>query len=265
MFDLQDKSVIVTGGSRGLGRALGLRLAAAGAKVVLVARGRAELDEAVAAIRRRGGTAFGIAADVGDKHSVYPIVGQAAALAGPVDVLINNASTLGPEPLQLLADTDCEDLERTLAVNVVGPFRLIKAVVGSMVLRQTGVIVNISSDAAVEPYPTWGAYGASKAALDHLTRIAAAEFAGTGPRFLSIDPGEMNTRMHADAMPDADPASLRDPADVAAAIVTLIRGSDRIASGARIISNAEPVVLAAGSPPDLAAVRGDRPGLESAT
>jgi len=194
----------------------------------------AELQDVVAEIRRRGGIAFGIAADVGDKDSVYPIVGQAAALAGPVDVLINNASTLGPVPLQLLADTDCEDLERTLAVNVVGPFRLIKAVAGSMVLRQTGVIVNVSSDAAVEAYPAWGAYGASKAALDHLTRIAAAEFSGTSLRLFSIDPGEMNTRMHADAMPDADPNSLQNPTTVAEKIVTLLRESDRLASGSRL-------------------------------
>jgi NAD(P)-dependent dehydrogenase (short-subunit alcohol dehydrogenase family) len=234
MFDLQEKTVVITGGSRGLGRALGLRLAAEGAKVVLVARGQAELNDAVAEIRRRAGVAFGIAADVADKNAVYPIVGQAAALAGPVDVLINNASTLGPVPLQLLADTDCEDLERTLAVNVVGPFRLIKAVVGSMVLRQTGLVVNISSDAAVEAYPTWGAYSASKAALDHLTRIATAEFADTRVRFLSIDPGEMDTRMHADAMPDADPRTLQDPAAVAARVVSMIRESDRTPSGSRL-------------------------------
>src|SRR5262249_50083522 len=153
----------------GLGRALALRLSAEGAKVSLVARHQKELNETVSEIRKNGGIAFGIVADVGDKESVYPIVGQASALAGPGDVLINNASTLGPVPLRLIPDTDCEDFERALQVNTVGPFRLIKAVAGSMVLRQTGVIVNISSDAAVEPYPSWGIYGASKAALDHLT------------------------------------------------------------------------------------------------
>ena len=99
--------------------------------------------------------------------------------------------------------------------------------------------------------------------LNHLGMLLLGEFAGVGPRFLSVDPGEMNTRMHADAMPDVDPESLRDPADVAAAIVALIRASDRIASGARLIANTEPVVLAAESPPELAAVRDDRPGLES--
>jgi NAD(P)-dependent dehydrogenase (short-subunit alcohol dehydrogenase family) len=242
MLDFNEKSVLITGGSRGLGRALAIRLSAEGARVVLVARHEAELDETVSEIRRNGGTAFGIVADVGDKESVYPIVGQAAALAGPVDILINNASTLGPVPLRLIPDTDCEDFERALQVNTVGPFRLIKAVVGSMILRQTGVIVNISSDAAVEPYPSWGVYGSSKAALDHLTRIAAVELADTSVRFLIVDPGEMDTRMHADALPDADPGSLPNPATIAATITTMIQHSDqsaidRIASGTRLIAS----------------------------
>jgi NAD(P)-dependent dehydrogenase (short-subunit alcohol dehydrogenase family) len=237
MFDIKEKSVLITGGGRGLGRALALRLSAEGAKIALVARSKKELDAVVSEIRRQGGIAFGIAADVGDKESVYPIVGQAAALAGPVDVLINNASELGPVPLRLIPDTDCEDFERALQVNTVGPFRLIKAVVGSMVLRQTGLIVNISSDAAVEAYPSWGVYGASKAALDHLTRIAAAEMADAGAHFLTVDPGEMDTRMHADAMPDADPAGLQSPAAVAEKIIMMIRHSDRIANGSRLIAS----------------------------
>jgi NAD(P)-dependent dehydrogenase (short-subunit alcohol dehydrogenase family) len=223
---LRDSCAVITGGSRGLGRALGRELALAGARVVLVARGGDDLDRAVAEVRDVGGIAFGISADVGDKQAIYPIAGQAAALAGPVDILINNASALGPTPLPLLLDTECEQLERVLAVNVVGPFRLAKVVAGSMLLRGRGVIVNISSDAAVEPYPRWGAYGASKAALDQLSRIWAAELAGTGVRVLGVDPGEMNTRMHADAIPDADPASLADPGDVATRIVDMIRRAD---------------------------------------
>jgi NAD(P)-dependent dehydrogenase (short-subunit alcohol dehydrogenase family) len=239
MFEFNGKSVLITGGSRGLGRALAKRLTAEGAKVVLVARHKAELDEVVSEIRKGGGIAFGIVADVGEKGSIYPIVGQAAALARPVDILINNASTLGPVPLRLLLDTDCEDFERALQVNTIGPFRLLKAVAGSMVLRQTGVIVNISSDAATEAYPSWGVYGASKAALDHLTRIAAAELADTSVRFLSVDPGEMNTRMHADAMPDADVRGLQSPDAVAESIVAMIRQANQasqIPSGSRLIA-----------------------------
>jgi NAD(P)-dependent dehydrogenase (short-subunit alcohol dehydrogenase family) len=237
MIDFKDRSVLITGGSRGLGRALAHVLSARGAKVVLVAREEPKLDEAVEEIKSQGGKAFGIVADVGDKESIYPIAGQAAALAGPVDILINNASTLGPVPLRLLADTDCEDFERALEVNTLGPFRLIKAVIGSMVLRQAGLIVNVSSDAAVEAYPSWGVYSASKAALDHLTRIAALEMADTGVRFFSVDPGEMETQMHADAMPDADRSSLPSPGVVAERIALMIQNSDLIESGARLVAS----------------------------
>ena len=173
----------------------------------------------------RGGEAHAVVADVADKDAAAAIAGQAAALVGPIDLLINNASTLGPVPLRLLLDTDCEDLERALAVNLVGPFRLTKAIAGSMVLRGAGTIVNVSSDAAIEAYERWGAYGASKAALDQLGRVWAAELAGTGVRVFTVDPGEMDTRMHADAIPDADRAELSDPARVAARIVALVAGS----------------------------------------
>ena len=225
--------VVVTGASRGLGKALAEELAAGGARVVLVARERAALEEVVAGIRGRGGEAHGVLADVGDREATYAIAGQAAAAIGEIDLLINNASTLGALPLRLLLDTDCEDLTRVIEVNLVGPFRLTKALVGPMVLRGRGMVLNLSSDAAVEAYPRWGAYGASKAALDHLTRTWAAELAGTGVQALSVDPGEMNTRMHAQAIPDADPASLADPVRVARAIVAWLRARPRAPSGTR--------------------------------
>ncbi|HYE72159.1 MAG TPA: SDR family oxidoreductase [Blastocatellia bacterium] len=237
MFDVNGKSVLITGGSHGLGKALALKLVAKGAKVTVVARHKPELDAVIREIKLNGGIAYGVIADVGDKENIYPIVGQTAALAGPIDVLINNASTLVPVPLKLLADTDCEDFERALQVNTIGPFRLIKAVAGSMVLRGSGVIINISSDAAVQAYPTWGVYSASKAALDHLTRIAAQEFANTGIKLFSIDPGEMDTQMHADAMPDADPTVLQSPDRVAEVISKIIRYSDKIESGVRLIAS----------------------------
>jgi NAD(P)-dependent dehydrogenase (short-subunit alcohol dehydrogenase family) len=169
---------------------------------------------------------------VADKRAVHPLAAQAASLVGPIDVLINNASMLGPTPLCLLLDTECEDLAEVLEANLVGPFRLTKVLAGSMALRGGGLCVNISSDAAVEAYPRWGAYGVSKAALDHMTRIFAAELADFGVSFVAIDPGEMNTRMHQQAIPDADPATLADPADVARSIVELIRD---VKSGERVV------------------------------
>jgi len=215
---MKDINVLITGGSKGLGLALGKELASRGARVVLVARGKDALDDAVSAIRATGGVAHGIAADVGEKEAIHRISGQAVALIGPIDVVIHDASTLGPTPLRPLLDTACEDLERVLAVNVVGPFRLTKVLAGPMVLRGRGTIVFISSDAAVSAYPTWGAYGASKAGADHLARILGAELQATGVRVLVIDPGEMDTEMHAAAMPDADRASLADPRAVARSI-----------------------------------------------
>jgi len=241
-MDIRNRSVLITGGSRGLGRALGEVFASEGARVVLAARNAAELDRTVEDIRRAGAEVYGIAADIAGKNDAHRIAGEAAALAGPIDILFQNASTLGPVPLRLLLDTDCEDLERVLQVNLVGPFRLQKIIVGSMALRGQGLVVTISSDAAVEAYSRWGAYGVSKAALDHMTRIWAAELAQSGVRFLSIDPGEMNTRMHADAAPAADPADLADPRDVARRIAAAVRDIDRFKNGDRIVAAAMEVV-----------------------
>jgi NAD(P)-dependent dehydrogenase (short-subunit alcohol dehydrogenase family) len=232
-MDLRDKAVLVTGASAGLGRALMEALAREGARVVGVARGRAALEEAVAALRAEGHEAHALVADVGDKEAIYPLAGAAQALVGPLDVLVHNASTLGPTPLRLLLDTACEDLGRVLEVNLVGPFRLTRAVVGGMVLRGGGQVLFVSSDAAVNAYPRWGAYGVSKAALEQLARTWAAELEGTGVRVLTVDPGEMDTRMHADAMPEADRQALARPEAVAARLVRLL-AAEAPASGARV-------------------------------
>jgi NAD(P)-dependent dehydrogenase (short-subunit alcohol dehydrogenase family) len=231
---IEGRSALVTGGSRGLGRALGRELARRGARVVLVARGRGELDAVVAGIRAAGGEAHALVADVGQSEAVYPLAGAAAALVGPIDLLVHDASTLGPVPLRGLLETECEDFRRVLDVNLLGPFRLTKAIAGSMVLRGEGLVVGISSDAAVSGYPGWGAYGVSKAALDHLMRTWGAELEGTGVRFLSVDPGEMDTAMHAEAMPDADRTALASPEAVAARIADLVERGDHVASGTRL-------------------------------
>jgi NAD(P)-dependent dehydrogenase (short-subunit alcohol dehydrogenase family) len=233
-MDLRGTGVLVTGGSRGLGAALARELAGRGARVVVTARGGVALDAVVAGIRAAGGEAHALPADMGEKEDMEPLAGAAAALVGPIDVLVHNASALGPTPLPLLLDTECEDLEAVLQVNVVGPFRLTKAVGGSMAVRGRGLVVGISSDSAVAAYPGWGAYGVSKAALDHLLRVWAAELADTGVRVLVVDPGEMDTEMHAQALPDTDRAALADPAHVARRLADLIARGDGVPTGTRL-------------------------------
>lgn len=169
-IDRQGLSVAVTGGTSGLGLALVRQLAAKGAYVAFVARTAANVER----VADETG-AHGIVADIGKKDDIYPIAMQVTASLGGLDVLINNASSLGPVPLALLADTDCEELEAALAVNLLGAFRLTKALFGALAASaredRGALVINISSDAAVNAYPGWGAYGASKAALTHLTAI----------------------------------------------------------------------------------------------
>lgn len=233
-MDLRDRTVLVTGGGRGLGAAFGQAAARVGARVVLVARTASEVEAVAAGIRAAGRTAHAIVADVGEEGAATAVAATAAALAGPVDVLVHNASVLGPVPLRPLLDTAPADFARALAVNLLGPLRLSQAVLGSMVLRGQGLVLHVTSDAGTEAYPGWGAYGVSKAALDHLARVWAEELADTGVRFVSVDPGEMRTRMHADAMPGADETALADPALVAESLLELIRDAENVRSGSRV-------------------------------
>jgi NAD(P)-dependent dehydrogenase (short-subunit alcohol dehydrogenase family) len=206
-----DLRVAITGGTSGLGLALVRELLNRGARVAFVARRRDGVEQ----VGQELPDAHGIVGDVSRKEDIHPIAMQIVGALGGLDVLINNASDLGPAPLKLLADTECEDLGRVFATNVFGPFRLTKALLGSLAASareaRGAVVVNVSSDAALNAYPRWGAYGASKAALLHLGRIWDEELSQQGVRILSIDPGDMDTPMHAAAVPDADNATLKPP------------------------------------------------------
>ena len=212
---LEGARVAITGGTSGLGLALVSELLRRGARVAFVARtpGR------VAQVAREHAGAHGVVGDVSKKEDIYPVALQIMGELGGLDVLVNNASDLGPVPLQMLSDTECEDLERAFATNVLGPFRLTKALMGALASSaregRGAVVLNVSSDAALNPYPGWGAYGASKAALHHMTRIWGEEHAADGVRFISFDPGDMDTPMHAAAVPDADPSTLKRPEQAA--------------------------------------------------
>ena len=222
--------IAITGGTSGLGLALVDELTRRGARVAFVARTRERVDE----IARTHPLASGIVGDVAKKDDIYPIALQIIGGLGGLDVLVNNASSLGPVPLALLADTDCEELELALATNVLGPFRLTKALLGALAAsaRESlgSVVVNVSSDAAINAYPQWGAYGASKAALRHMTRIWDEELAPLGIHCLSLDPGDMDTPLHALAVPDADPSTLKRPEAAAREIADAIAVSLRAGS-----------------------------------
>ena len=219
--DLKGLRAAVTGGTSGLGLALVRALAKRGAQVAFVARTR----EAVERVSAETG-ALGIVGDVGRKTDIHAIALQITGKLGGLDLLVNNASSLGPVPLALLADTQCEELEEALATNLVGPFRLTKALFGALTASarqgRDAVVVNITSDAAVNAYAGWGAYGASKAALQHLTAIWAEEAREEGVRFLAIDPGDMDTPLHAQAVPEADRSALKRPEEAAADIIGVL-------------------------------------------
>jgi NAD(P)-dependent dehydrogenase (short-subunit alcohol dehydrogenase family) len=219
---ITDLRVAITGGTSGLGLALVRRLTAAGAHVAFVARHREDVERVVHEHPR----AHGIVGDVSRKEDIHPIAIQVLGALGGLEVLVNNASSLGPVPLAPLADTACEDLETALATNLVGPFRLTKTLLGALAASaregRRPLVINISSDAAVNAYPNWGAYGASKAALQHLSRIWHEELAVEGIRVISVDPGDMDTPLHAAAVPDADRTALKDPNQVAREIEGLI-------------------------------------------
>jgi NAD(P)-dependent dehydrogenase (short-subunit alcohol dehydrogenase family) len=230
--DLQGLRVAVTGGTSGLGLALVRQLTAMGARVAFVARTAAHVER----IADETG-ALGIVADIGKKDDIYPTALQITSSFGGLDVLINNASSLGPVPLALLADTECEALEEALAVNLVGAFRLTKALFGALAASaregRGALVLNVSTDAAVSAYPGWGAYSASKAALAHLTAIWDEEAKADGIRLIAADPGDMDTPLHTLAVPDADPLTLKPAEKAAAEIMEKMRAALPL-SGARL-------------------------------
>ena len=220
-------NVAVTGGTSGLGLALVRELRSRGAHVAFVARARDRVEQ----VASESPATAGIVGDISRKDDIHPIAMQILGRLGALDVLINSASDLGPVPLVPLADTECEAFQRALDTNVLGPFRLTRALLGALTASardgRGGVVLNVSSDAGSNAYPGWGAYGASKAALDHMSRTWDAELRAEGVRFLSVDPGDMDTPLHALAVPDADPRTLKRPElaahELLAAIVAALR------------------------------------------
>ena len=221
MSALRGRVALVTGASRGLGRAVALAFAREGAQLAICARGAAALEAVAADVRAAGVAVLAIQADVRNPRDIERVVALTLERFQRIDILVNNASELGPTPLPYLVDYPPDAFIDVLQVNVVAPFRLAQAVIRSMLTRREGLVINVSSDAAVTGYPGWGAYSVSKAALDGLTRTWAAELEGTRVRIHAVDPGDMDTAMHRAADPEADPIDLARPEEVAEAFVRL--------------------------------------------
>jgi NAD(P)-dependent dehydrogenase (short-subunit alcohol dehydrogenase family) len=209
-------TAIVTGASRGLGRALSRALAQRGWRLVIDAREPVALQDAAAELA----LSTDVAALTGDVADAEHRRGLLAAAGGPVDLLVNNASLLGPSPQPRLADYPLDVLERVYRVNVLAPLALIQLALPQ--LPAGARIVNVTSDASVEPYEGWGGYGSAKAALDHLSAILAVERADL--RVYAVDPGDMNTRMHQEAFPGEDISDRPPPEASVPGLLALIEG-----------------------------------------
>ena len=225
-MELTGTVALITGASRGLGFEIANAYAKRGAKLVIAARGGEQLAVVEAELAKQTDV-VALALDV--SQDAERIVQVGIDRFGRIDVLVNNASELGPSPMPALEAYPWQELERVLRVNVLAPLHLTQLVLPGMRERGEGVVINVSSDAGVEAYPGWGGYGASKAALEHVTRTLAAELDGTGVRVYAIDPGDMNTDMHKLAEPGVDLSDLPGPAASAPAFVRLVE--DAPASG----------------------------------
>ncbi len=193
----QNKIAVVTGASRGIGRAVALGLAQQGVRVVLVARGHAQLQETKRLIDEAGGAAWVLPADISQPTAVEVLQGQILDQVGPPSILINAAGIFGP--IKLIKDSDPAEWLETLQTNTIAPYLTCRAFVGTMIQQGWGRIINVSSAAALHtPGPTNSAYATSKVALNHFTRHLAAELTNTGVTANVIHPGEVKTEMWAD-------------------------------------------------------------------
>jgi NAD(P)-dependent dehydrogenase (short-subunit alcohol dehydrogenase family) len=209
---------IITGASRGLGAALAWALVNQGWSVVIDARDAEALGKTAAELEGLGGTVTALAGDVNDpahRRALVEAVGERS-----LDLLINNASSLGPSPLPSLTELPPERLSEVFATNAVAPLALVQAAATALRRSSRPRIVNVTSDASVEPYPGWGGYGASKAALDQLGAVLAAEEPGW--TVWTVDPGDLRTRMHQDAFPGEDISDRPEPEAVVPAFLALI-------------------------------------------
>jgi len=242
MNRLQGKYVLITGASQGLGRQLAISYAREGAAGLSIVARR---GEALGEVRERiqevapETRVLVIVADLTRQEDVERVIATTLAeFGGRLDVLVNNASAIGPTPLPYLLDYPLQDFHDVINTNLVAPFLLIKKALPAMV-EHGGSIINVTSDAGVVGYPGWGAYGISKFGIEGMSQTWAAELEGSNVRVNWVDPGEMNTAMHRAAEPEEDPAQWADPADVTEVFIYLASDESRDVNGKRFQAQAE--------------------------
>ncbi len=226
---LQDKVVMITGATRGLGRALALAFSREGANLVITSRNEDALKPVAEETEGAGAEVLAIAVDVSESEDVEKLVKAAAERFGRIDVLVNNAGLLGPRVP--IAEYPEDEWRKVLEANLTGPFLLSKAVISHM--PEGGSIVNITSGVSIEGRPRWGAYSVSKFGLEGLTQILAAELEERGIRANSVDPGSMRTEMRAAAYPDEDPMTLITPEENTDVFLYLASDESRNVTGER--------------------------------
>jgi NAD(P)-dependent dehydrogenase (short-subunit alcohol dehydrogenase family) len=236
MRELAGKNILITGASQGLGREMSLRFAREGAAgLSLVARHVDQLNKVRELVWKVAPNIdmVVIEADVSKARDIERIVASTLAqFKGHLDVLVNNASTIGPSPMPDLLDYPVEDFRSVLDTNLIGPFLLIKSALPAMI-ESGGSIINVTSDAGQVGYPGWGAYGISKFGLEGMSQTWASELENTEVRVNWVDPGSMNTAMHRAAEPEEDPSEWADPADVTDVFVFLASDASKGVTGKR--------------------------------
>jgi NAD(P)-dependent dehydrogenase (short-subunit alcohol dehydrogenase family) len=242
MKRLEGKFILITGASQGLGRQLAIDYAREGAAgISIVARGVEALEEVREEVRKvaPGVRVLSVGADLARQEEIERVVATTLTeFGGQLDVLVNNASLIGPTPLPYLLDYPLEDFQRVLNVNLLAPFLLIKKVLPAMIERG-GSIINVTSDAGQTGYPGWGAYGISKFGLEGMSQTWAAELEDSPVRVNWVDPGEMNTAMHRAAEPEEDPEQWANPSDVTEVFIYLASDESRDVTGQRFQAQEE--------------------------
>lgn len=230
---IKNKVVMITGVTQGLGKALTLAFAKEGAKLAICARRKNELNEVKKEAEAFGTEVLAVVADVSNSRDVEKLVALTEETYGRIDVLINNASILGPSPMPLLLDYPEDDFLEVIRVNSYSPFLVARRVLPIMLKQNAGSVVNVTSEAGHVGYAGWGAYGISKFAVEGLTETWADELGETNVRMNMVDPGEMDTEMHALAVPDCD-YELANPNDVVDIFLFLASDASNDINGQRL-------------------------------